>query len=90
MFRRVRRRQIRSDSLGVSEDEGVIPLVDVGGDEGGSLRVGSSDDEVGNSHDVVLKSNGDKSVDVLRDGDENLRGRSRSSRQFEGTRAAGA
>jgi len=51
----------------------VIPLVDVGGDESSSLRVGSSDDEVGNSHNVVLESDGDKSVDVLGDGDENLR-----------------
>ena len=50
----------------------MIPFVDVGGDESSSLRVGSSDDEVRNSHDVVLKSDGDESVDVLGDGDENL------------------
>lgn len=55
-----------------AENEGVVAVVDVGGDEGGGFRVGTGNDKVLDAHDVVLQTNGDETVDVLRDGNQDL------------------
>jgi hypothetical protein len=55
-----------------AENEGMVAVVDVGGDEGGGFRVGTSDNKILNTHDVVLQTDGDETVDVLRDGDQDL------------------
>lgn len=52
----------------------MIPVVHIRSDEGSGFRVGSSNNEVRDTHDVVLKPDRDESVDVLGDGDENLSG----------------
>lgn len=60
--------------VGGTKDEGVVTWVNVGGDEGSGLRVGTGNDEVGGAHDVALEAHSDETVDVLRDGDKNLSG----------------
>jgi hypothetical protein len=60
--------------LGTSQDERVIPLVHIRRNEGRGFRVSPSNDEVRDAHDVVLESNSNESIDVLGDGDENLKG----------------
>ena len=60
--------------VGAAKDEGVVAVVDVGSEEGGSLRVCSCNDEVLDTEDVVLETDGNQTVDVLRDGDEDLAG----------------
>lgn len=60
--------------VGGAEDERVVAGVNVGGDEGSGLRVGTGDDEVGGAHDVALETDGNETVDVLRNGDKDLSG----------------
>jgi hypothetical protein len=60
--------------VGGSEDEGVVAGVDGGGDEGSSLRVGTGNGKEVNSHNVGLGTDGNETVDVLGDGDEDLSG----------------
>ena len=60
--------------LVVSENEGVVTPVDVGGDVGSRLGIGTGNDEVLNTHDVVLETNGNQTVNVLLDGDKHLTG----------------
>ena len=66
--------QVSNRLVGGTENEGVISLVDVGGDEGSGFGVRSSDREILDSHDIVLESDSDQSVDVLGNGNENLSG----------------
>lgn len=61
-------------AVGGAENESVVTLVNVGGNQGGSLRVGTGDDQVLDAHNVVLQTDSDETVDVLRDGDEHLAG----------------
>lgn len=58
--------------VGAAEDEGVVPRVDGGGDEGGGLGVGARDGEQVAAHDVGLGADGHEPVDVLADGHEHL------------------
>lgn len=44
----------------------------VGGDEGRGLRIVASNDEMGHCHDVGSECDGDKAIDVLGDGYQNL------------------
>lgn len=57
-----------------TKNEGVVSLVDVGSDQSSSFRVGTADDDVLDAHNVVLETNGYKSVDVLRNWYEHLSG----------------
>ena len=58
--------------VGGTEDEGMVTLVDVGGDQGSSFRVGTGNDEVLDTHDVVLESDSNETVDVLLDRNKHL------------------
>lgn len=60
--------------VGRAKDRGVVAGVDVGGDEGRGLRVGTGNDEVLSAHDVALEAHGNETVNVLRDGDKDLAG----------------
>lgn len=60
--------------VGDSQDEGVVAGIDVGGDQGGGLRVGTGNDQVLDTHDIELDAGGDQAVNVLRDGDQDLAG----------------
>ena len=50
---------------GSAQDEGVVPLVSVGVDECGRLRVRAADEDCGHAQDVALETGGHQSVDVL-------------------------
>ena len=52
----------------------MVALIDVGCNQSSGLGVGSSNDEVLDTHNVELKTDGDKTVDVLLDWNENLSG----------------
>lgn len=57
-----------------AEDEGVVAGIDGGGDEGGSLGISTGNGQEVRAHDVGLGTDGNQTVDVLGDGDENLAG----------------
>lgn len=52
----------------------MIPLVNVGGDKRRSLRVGAGHDKVLHTHDVVLKTDSNQTVDMFGDGHEYFSG----------------
>lgn len=63
----------------------MVALVNIGRDECGSLGIGSSHNEIRNTHYVILKANGDQTVDVLRNGDQDLRDHIVSTTNFTGS-----
>jgi hypothetical protein len=60
--------------VGRAEDEGVVAGVDGGGDEGGSLGVSAGNGEEISAHNIGLGSDGNETVDVLADWDQDLTG----------------
>lgn len=57
-----------------AHDEGVVAVIDGGGEEGGGLGVGTGDGEEVGAHDIGLGADGNQTVDVLADGNEDLAG----------------
>jgi len=57
--------QWTSIRIRAADDERVVARVDIGREECRSLRIGSRDDKALNTHNVELKSNRDKPVNVL-------------------------
>ena len=55
-----------------AEDVGVVAGIDGSGDESGSFGICSCDGEEIGAHDICLSTDGNQTVDVLRDGDQNL------------------
>lgn len=60
--------------VGGTEDESVVAGIDVGGNKGSGLRVGTGNNQVLDTHDIELDSGSNETVDVLGDGDEDLSG----------------
>jgi hypothetical protein len=73
------RHEVLELSVARAENEGVVAVVDVCRDERRSFRIGTCDDEVLDTHNVVLESDGDETVDVLRDGHKDLALQKRSA-----------
>lgn len=59
-------------AAGILVDEGLVALIDVGGQQLGGLGVGAGDDQCRHAHDVGGKPRGIQVADVRRGRDENL------------------